>query len=145
MYGGILAFRMSLLNTSRWILLTEKKYAIFLFRAIFGQLDFLFRILSRPFIGFVVSLPVTKLSALTGLMSTGNIWQVFDDYYRPQTKFAKVMFSQAFVILSTGRGGGVCIQGGVYIRGVGQTPHRNSVGYSQRADGTHHTGMHSCS
>ena len=46
---GILAFRMSLLNTSMWTLMTEQKCAIFLFRAIFGHLDFLFRFIEAVY------------------------------------------------------------------------------------------------
>ena len=44
---------------------------------------------------------------------------------------------------------GVCLQGvciwGVCIQGVGQTPPSHTMGYGQRAGGTHPTGMHSCS
>ena len=130
-------------------------------------------------------------------------------FYRPLTKFAKVMFSQAFVCpqgggdlhpggwglhllgvciqgegsASRGRGsaswvrgsaskGGVCIQGaggsasgggqgsmyrggggrGACICGAGRStfkgwagpPQSDTMGYGQRADGTHPTGMHSC-
>ena len=38
-------------------------------------------------------------------------------HYRPPTKFAKVMFSQASVILLTGEGSGVCIGGSAFRRG----------------------------
>ena len=46
------------------------------------------------------------------------------------------MFSQACIIPSV-HAGGVC------IRGVADTP-QNTMGYGQRAGGTHPTGMHSC-
>ena len=91
--------------------------------------------------------------------------------YRPQTKFAKVMFLHLPVILFTGRGvsrprsWGVCLPrgcpgpgpGGLPIGGVqaqaqermcipacteADTSHRLTT---IAADGTHPTGMHSCS
>ena len=93
--------------------------------------------------------------------------------YRPQTKFAQVMFSQVSVILSTG--GVVCIHrggclhpsrglhpgdlyprgphpgglhpgGGLHRReGLGRLPSPIDImGYDQRAGGTHPIGMHSC-
>ena len=80
--------------------------------------------------------------------------------YRPQTKFAKVMFSQ---VLSVHRGGVcpiACLDTPPGTRGrhnPGQTPpwarhppcrHHLPVpcmlGYGQQAGGTHPTGMHSC-
>ena len=90
--------------------------------------------------------------------------------HRLQTKFSKVMFSQASVILPGGgegvlhRGvlhpGEFCIQGGsasggVYIwggvcmgggaAGGGQTsPPLDTTGYGQRVGSMHPTGMHSC-
>ena len=57
-------------------------------------------------------------------------------YYRPQTKFAKVMFSQAYVILS--RGGGVRDKGHV-LQGD-----QRAGDMVTEAGGTHPTGMHSC-
>ena len=48
-------------------------------------------------------------------------------FYRPKTKFTKVMFSQV----------SVCLQGGCGVK----TP---PLAYGQQADGTHLTGMHSC-
>ena len=51
-------------------------------------------------------------------------------YYRPQMKFAKVMFSQV----------SVCPQGGVC-----HTPAQCMLGYGQQGGSTHPTGMHSCS
>ena len=50
-------------------------------------------------------------------------------FYGPQTKFAKVMFSQV----------AVCPQGC-----VADTPQAPSLRYGQQAGGTHTTGMHSC-
>ena len=65
-------------------------------------------------------------------------------YYRPQRSCGKVMFSQASVILFTGRGF-------VSQHALGQTPpDRHSLVDTPRpptvtaADGTHPTGMHSC-
>ena len=55
-------------------------------------------------------------------------------YYRPQTKFAKVMFLHVSVIPSTG---GVPGPGG----GCVETP---PPGTATAAVGTHPTGMHSC-
>ena len=67
--------------------------------------------------------------------------------YRPQTKFAKVMFSQAS-FCPRGWGGllhreGWCAPPGGW--GLGRPPpHLDTTGYGQRAGGTHRTGMHSC-
>ena len=75
-------------------------------------------------------------------------------YYRPQTKFAKVMFLHVSVILSTG--GGVPGQvhppepgnldtDQVHPPGTRYTPRPVYAGrYGQQAGGTHPTGMHSC-
>ena len=80
-------------------------------------------------------------------------------YYRPQTKFPKVMLLHVSVILSTGGGGGLQAHtqwggwGSVRVglqaqaRGVSQhvlrqTPPRPQM--ATAADGTHPTGMHSC-
>ena len=76
-------------------------------------------------------------------------------FYRPQTKFAKVMFLHLSASHSVHTGsciqrgtasrggsasGGVCIQGG-----LGQTPPQSdNMVYGQRAGGTYPTGMHSC-
>ena len=83
------------------------------------------------------------------------IWAVFllfrrvsdPTYYRPQTKFAKIMFSQV----------SVCPRGGVcpiacWDTHTGQTLHPQAghppaqcmLGYGQQEGGTHPTGMHSC-
>ena len=71
--------------------------------------------------------------------------------YRPQTKFAKVMFSQVSVCPQ--RGGGVSASG---PKGCGRRPPDqcmlgytspspvDTTGYGQQAGGTHLTGMHSC-
>ena len=75
-------------------------------------------------------------------------------YYRPQTKFAKVTFSQMFVCPQGGlhpRGsasrGSLHHWGsaswGFYNRGDGQTsPPLDTTGYGQQAGGMHPTGMH---
>ena len=89
-------------------------------------------------------------------------------FYRPQSKFTKVMFLHLSVSHSVHRG--VCIQegglnwgglgrpppvglprsGGLQPGGdlhpglVGQTPASDTMGYGQWAGGTHLTGMHSC-
>ena len=67
-------------------------------------------------------------------------------YYRPQTKFEKVMFSQV----------SVCPQGGLPHCMLGYTPPGQTppsgqtpaaqcmLGYDQQVGGTHPTGMHSC-
>ena len=59
-------------------------------------------------------------------------------YYRPQTKFAKVMFLHLSVSHSVHRGG--------LHRGLGRPPPppSDTTGYSQRAGGTYPTEMHSC-
>ena len=78
-------------------------------------------------------------------------------YYRPQTKFAKVMFLHLSVShfvhrvgggsASGGRsssGGSVSREGGLHPGG-GQTPLPSATtGYGQRASGTHPTGIYSC-
>ena len=51
-----------------------------------------------------------------------------NNFYCPQTKFAKVMFSQVSVCPPPGR----------------HTPPADTTGYGQQAGGTHPTGMHSC-
>ena len=60
----------------------------------------------------------------------GRDCQDVSHFYRPQTKFAKVMFLHVSVILSTG--------GGSASSGEG------APGTSTAAGGTHPTGMHSC-
>ena len=60
-------------------------------------------------------------------------------YYRPQTKFAKVMFLHLSVSHSV-HGGGVCMGGS---GGLGSLPPLDTTGYGQRAGGTHPTEMHS--
>ena len=82
-------------------------------------------------------------------------------YYRPQTKFAKVVFSQVSVC---SRGGGVCLwSGGVaytpprqtplpwadtplgrHLPGKHPLPGRHHPANGQQAGGTHPTGMHPC-
>ena len=77
-------------------------------------------------------------------------------YYRPQTKFAKVVFLHVSVILSTGGGLPQCMLG-YHPPGAGTTPPRADTPqeqappgavyagrYGQQAGGTHPTGMHSC-
>ena len=41
---------------------------------------------------------------------------------------------------------GVCLQGGVHLKGVGQIPRDtwDTMGYGQQAGGMHPTGRHSC-
>ena len=64
----------------------------------------------------------------------------------------KVIFSQACDIPSVNGGGGclhpgeVCIEKGGLHRGggMGRPPTLHTMGYGQRAGGTHPTGMHSC-
>ena len=93
-------------------------------------------------------------------------------YYRPQRSWAKVMFLQASVILSTG--GSVSVHAGIpppksrppksrppleqtppgadppradppgSRHPPEQTPRKQTPAYSQRVAGTHPTGMHSC-
>ena len=63
-------------------------------------------------------------------------------YYRPQTKFAKVMFSQVSVCPW-----GVCapLHAGIHPPDQRQTPPSQCMlGYGQLVSGTHPTGMHSC-
>ena len=88
-------------------------------------------------------------------------WCKFLSYYRPQTKFAKVMFLHLSVILLTGGGGGGVCPSACWDappqdqrqtpphRGQRQahtTPGAVHAGrYGQQAGGTHPTGMHSCS
>ena len=69
-------------------------------------------------------------------------------FYRPQTKFAKVMFLHVSVILSTvgvpGPGGGCLVRGGGGAwsqRGEGVW---RPLGTTTAAGGTHPTGMRSC-
>ena len=82
-------------------------------------------------------------------------WQA-GDCYRPQMKFAKIMFSQVSVC-PRGGGGGVCPlphcmlghppgrhQSGQIPPGRHTPPVQCMLGYGQQADGTHPTGMHSC-
>ena len=82
----------------------------------------------------------------------------FTGFYRPQTKFAKVMFLHLSVILFTGgKYLGRCPPGrytplGRYTLRAGTPPGRYTpahprqcmLGYGQQAGGTHPTGMHSC-
>ena len=66
------------------------------------------------------------------------------DFYRPQRSWAKVIFSQASVILSTG---GVCLVRGVSSCGVGlvwEVPGRDHPRTATAAGSVHPTGMHSC-
>ena len=67
---------------------------------------------------------------------------VSSHFYRPLTKFAKVLFSQEGG-LHPGRS---LYQGGGLHPGGAQTPPppSNTTGYGQRAGSTHPTGMHSC-
>ena len=51
---------------------------------------------------------------------------VNSNFYRPQTKFAKVMFLHLSVILSTG-GGGACVAGGACVGGRGVRGRRACV------------------
>ena len=85
---------------------------------------------------------------------------VTDLAYRPQTKFAKVMFTCLLVILFTGGGAGVCLSacwdpprsrhpppeaGTPPPEQAGTSPGREHAGrYGQRAGGMHPTGMQSC-
>ena len=73
----------------------------------------------------------------------------FVSFYRPQTKFARVMFSQVFV---RGGGGDLCPGGwdlcpgsGLYPRGLclGGVSFRETP-VQLHAGGTHPTGMHFC-
>ena len=66
------------------------------------------------------------------------------NYYRPQTKFAKVMFSQVSVCPQRGSlsRGGLC-QGGSLSRGGGASV-RETCPVRLLMGGTHPTGMHSC-
>ena len=60
-------------------------------------------------------------------------------------KFAKVIFLHLSVIVFTGgasASGGSASWGG-FASGGGQTPPWDTMGYGQRAGGTHATGMHS--
>ena len=96
-----------------------------------------------------------------------------EHFYRPQRSWAKVMFLQASVILSTGEGG-VYLSGcwdttspeqtppweqtphlgadtppgadtpGTDTPGTDTPPHKETPAYGQRTAGTHPTGMHSC-
>ena len=104
-----------------------------------------------------------------------KIWQTFfeedalpvaigklEGCYLPQTKFAKVMFSQ--VSVCPRRSGGVCFNSCWDIHPLGRHPPGQTppwadtpfpradpppaqciLGYGQQAGGTHPTGMHSCS
>ena len=84
------------------------------------------------------------------------IWAVFllfrrasdPTYYRPQTKFAKVMFSQVSVCPS---GVSAPLHAGIHTHRADTPPPqpdtppaRCMLGYGQQAGGTHPTGMHSC-
>ena len=60
------------------------------------------------------------------------------NYYRPQKKFAKVMFLHLSVSHSVHRG-----RGGLHPGGQTPSP-SDTTGYGQRAGGRHPTGMHSC-
>ena len=66
-------------------------------------------------------------------------------FYRPQTKFAKVMFLHVSVILSTG-GGSASVHAGIPAPLGADIPpgtvHAGRCG--QRAGGMHPTGMQSC-
>ena len=71
---------------------------------------------------------------------------VMQYYYRPQTKFAKVMFSQVSVCP---RREGACMAGGMRGRGMcradgGGGMHGGAGESATAASGTHLTGMHSC-
>ena len=72
-------------------------------------------------------------------------------YYRPQTKFAKVMFSQVPVCPLGGDlcpggvdRGGLCPNEGSLSKGEALFRGGVSVPVRLRAGGTHPTGMHSC-
>ena len=81
------------------------------------------------------------------------IWAVFllfrrasdPTYYRPQTKFVKVMFSQVSVCPW---GVSAPLHAGIHTQGRHSTPRHPPaqcmLGYGQQAGGTHPTGMHSC-
>ena len=74
--------------------------------------------------------PRVRTSAFKALVSIVFVLQIqynfheitfFFNYYRPQTKFAKVMFLHLSVILSTGgacMAGGACVAGGYVWWGV---------------------------
>ena len=80
-------------------------------------------------------------------------------HYRPQTKFAKVMFLYLSVNMFTGRGGvlhpgGSASKGGLHPGGLHQgalhrggrtPPPTDTMGYDQRTGGTHPTLTHSYS
>ena len=69
--------------------------------------------------------------------------------YRPQTKFAKVMFSQVSVCpRGESRGVSAPLHAGIYtpapLGPEADTPPSCMLGYGQQAGGTHPTGIHSC-
>ena len=64
-------------------------------------------------------------------------------YYRTQTKFAKVMFSQ--VSVCPHKGVSAPLHAGIHPPGQTPPSAQCMLGYGQQAGGTHPTGMHSCS
>ena len=79
---------------------------------------------------------------------TSISWFVYDIHH-PQTKFAKVMFSQVSVCP---RGVSAPLHAGIHPwpdtppgkTSLGRPPMQCMLGYGQQAGGTHPTGMHSC-
>ena len=85
---------------------------------------------------------------------TENINRLYTHFYRPQTKFAKVMFSHLSVILSTGGsvsreslhlGGGDLHPGGSALNGSACREHVSRGSASRGSASRGATGMHSCS
>ena len=77
----------------------------------------------KLYCGFRLQFWLTKLKLYAQLYSWGDKMQVFEksgSYYRPQTKFAKVMFLRSLSV--QGRGVEVSVQGGsvygVSVQGV---------------------------
>ena len=67
-------------------------------------------------------------------------------FYRPPTKFAKVMFLHLFVSHSVhGGGGSASVHAGIEDPPGADTPRAVHAGkYGQQVGGTHPTGMHTC-
>ena len=85
---------------------------------------------------------------LCSLLSNANV--KYEHHYRPQRSWGKVIFSQASVILFTGRGLPQCMLG-YHTSPRDQAPPdqappgtEHAGRYGQRAGGMHPTGMQSC-
>ena len=103
----------------------------------------------------VVGLWIFKAGVFCSCCIIGNII-----FTARNSKCGKVMFSQAYVIPSAHRGGGVLprgeglprgvriqggsASGGLHRGGGSPLPQSETMGYGQRVGGTHPTGMHSC-